>query len=610
MSPGVLQKVLPAAKLSKSALFTYKARTIYPMPSGPALVSEWSAPCYFKVDMTPPPAPTIVARYKGAIVATCDTTPDTCPAVVPYGEKVDYTISSSSADTVAISYGFNGAWTRVTGRTVNVSFVTPSHTTMDFQARTHDSVGHTSSVAYHRLGIGPALPPVAVWNLDETSGGTAADDSGNNHPLTLTDTEWDDAGRVDGSLIFNGTSSRATAAASVVDTSQNFSISAWVRLTSKADSGAVTITGQNANGGQLRYWRAADRWTFIQTVSDDPAVAQDRVSSLDPPVLNAWTHLLGVFSASDKKMLLYVNGRLQGRTDITHTPWKATRAVEVGSYRVGTGIGVFPGSLDTVKIYQRVVEAPEARDLADPRTARAGKDETIAGLTASYAFDTIASSPDGVVTTPDAVYGSDLTVAGFAGADQSGAIVEDDERGKVLATSGNAAEGATINRPLVDTSASFTISAWVKLADVSQPRVLARQAGATNDAWRLEYRPQVGSDKVEWVFTLANGDTASAVTSQVVESMWAYQADRWVAIVALYDAAANRLTVKFGDRSKDGVMDTAVVPFSTGSTRVGGPPRSGPALPISGYIDDLRLYAGVVGQEQLCNDLGVDSGCL
>lgn len=610
VSPGVLQKVLPATKMSKSALFTYKARTIRPMPSGPALVSAWSAPCYFKVDMTPPPPPTITARYKGVIVATCDTTPDKCPAVVPYGEKVDYTISSNSTDTVAISYGFNGALVKKTGRLFNVSFVPPSRSTMELQAKTHDSAARTSTLVYHRLGIGPELPPVAVWNLDETSGGIAKDDSGNNHPLTVTDAEWDDNGRVDGSLISNGTSSRATAAASAVDTSQNFSISAWVRLTSLSDSGVVTITGQSANGGQLRYWRTANRWTFVQTVSDDPGVAQDRVSSLGPPVLNAWTHLLGVFDASKKKMLLYVNGRLQGTADLTHTPWKATRAVEVGSYRVGTGIGVFPGSLDTVKIYQRVVEEPEARELADPRAAGAATDEPVAGLTASYSFDTMVSGPDGLMSTPDAVYGAGLTLAGFPGANQSEAIVEDDDRGKVLAMSGNAAESATINRPLVDTSASFTVTVWAKLSDISQPRVLARQAGATNDAWRLEYRPQAGSDNVDWVFTLANGDTASATTSPATENMGSYQADRWVALVAQYDASKAKMTMKFGDRSKNGVTESAVPPFTTGMTRFGGSPRSGPALPMAGYIDDLRVYAGVVGQKQLCNDLGVETGCL
>ncbi|MEU4294460.1 LamG-like jellyroll fold domain-containing protein [Kribbella sp. NPDC026596] len=614
VSPGVLVKLTAPANLANGSLYTYRARTLYAIPGG-TLASAWSGTCYFKVDTTPPPAPTITASYNGTPLSDCLTssTPDVCPESVPFGAKVTYTISSTSTDVVALSYGFNGKMTKVNGRSVTVSLLTPGQTLMTLGAVSHDAAAHTSTTKYFRINVGPGLPPSGAWNLDEAPGTTtAADSSGKNHPLTVTGAEFDDAGRVGGSLTFdgdnaNGNRATVSGAASVIDTSQNFSISAWVRPTAVKDAGVVAITGTQANGGLLRYSASVNRWAFIQNVSDSSTAAQARVDSLAPPVLNVWTHLLGVFNATDKTISLYVNGRLQATASFTYTPWKATGTVEVGSYRVGTGIGVLAGAVDDVKIYPRVLSATEANEVADPRTGPSGNDEPVASLATRYPFDSIAPRPNGLWVTDDTVYGQGLTVSGFAGSpDQSSAIVEDPERGNVLAATGSTSELLAVNRALVDSTASFTVTMWVKVQDPTKPQVFVRQLGAKKDSWRIEYRPSV-DDNALWVFSRAPSDTDSAVYVDATQSTNQTTAGEWTALAAEYSAATDEMTLLVTDRSGDGGTESFTTPIQGSAAIVARPDETDTTYaPFNGYLDDLRVYTGVVPQRQLCIEFSGD----
>ncbi len=613
VTPNVLVKVKPRTALTTGIMYTYRARTIRAVP-GQTLVSAWSPSCYFKVDTTPPPAPTITAKYNGVTLTDCltSTTPDVCPDVVPFGAKVTYTISSTSTDVTALSYGFNGKMTRVNGRSVTVNLLTPGQTLMTLGAVSHDAADHGSTTRYHRINVGPGLPPSGAWNFDEGSGTTAADASGKNHPLTVTGAQFDDAGRVAGSLTFDGNNAgnnraNVSGAANVVDTSQNFTISAWARPTAAKDGGLVAVSGSQAFGGLLRYATNSNRWTFMQNASDSSTATQARVDSLAPPVLNVWTHLLGVFNVTDKTISLYVNGRLQGTAAFAHTPWKALGMVDVGSYRAGTSVGVFAGSVDDVKIYPRVMSATEANRIADPRVGPAGSDEPVAALAAKYPFDSMVAQSNGLWSTEDVVYGQNLTVSGFAGSpDQSSAVVEDPERGKVLATTGTASELLAVNRALVDASASFTVTLWVRIQDPRKRQVFIRQVGANRDSWRIEYRPGADDD-AQWVFSRASSDTTTGTYVEVTQPTNQTTAGEWTALAAQYSAATDQMTLLITDRSGDGGTASFTTPFQgTANVLSWGPQGDTTFAPLNAALDDLRVYTGVVPQRQLCVEFGGD----
>lgn len=70
------------------------------------------------------------------------------------------------------------------------------------------------------------------WLLNDGTGTTAVDASGLGHPGTCTSVTW--SGDHGGSATFNGTSSQVTTTGTVVNTAGDFSVSAWVYLTSTA----------------------------------------------------------------------------------------------------------------------------------------------------------------------------------------------------------------------------------------------------------------------------------------------------------------------------------------------------------------------------------------
>ncbi|MFI5709548.1 LamG-like jellyroll fold domain-containing protein [Kribbella sp. NPDC051620] len=613
VAPNTQQKTTPASNLAENVLYRYHARTLLNYPGG-QLASAWSGDCYFMIDLHIPPPPTITASYNGQVLTDClgpGATPGVCPESVPFGARVTYTITSSTADVVALSYGFNGKLTRVNGKSVTVNLETPGQGYMTLGAVAHDAGSHPSEPRYHRINVGPGLPPSGSWNLDDDAlSPTAADASGQNHPLSIVGPDYDDNGRIGGSRVFNGIADRMTSTAPVVDTSKSFTLSAWARLTDFSEGAVVGIFGSQGIAAQLYYSQNANRWLFMQFASDSTTAAQTRSDSVEPPMWGVWTHLIGVYDANAKTMTLYVNGRSQGSTSFTYAPWKATGPLEVGWYKVGANHGAaFTGSIDDVKVYPRMMSATEAKKVADPRSGPSGNDEPVAGLAADYPFESVVTGADQVARTSETVYAAKMIVSGFGPTtDQSAAIVQDPERGYVLSTSGASGEVVSLPRPVVDATGSFTVLVWVKLSDTSKPRVIVRQAGTTKDSWRLEYKPTIGDEAV-WAFSRSTSDSAGGTVATATQQTTLSLADDWTALAATYDAYNGKISLKIADRETDGAEAGFTTPVRTGSTVIAGPPLNGTSLPYTGLIDNLRIYAGVVPQRLLCTEVKGAENC-
>jgi hypothetical protein len=588
--------------------YHYHARTLLDYPGG-QLVSAWSVDCYFRTDTTAPPAPTIKASYNGVSLDNCLTSsdPDHCPEKAYVGTQVTYTITSTTSDVVALSYVFASKTTKISGKTLTVNLDMTAAKLTILEANAHDSAGYPSPTARFEINVGPAEPPVGSWSFND---GTASDGSGQNHALTVAGAEFDPSGRVDGSLELNGVGDHATASVPVVDTSRNFSLSAWARLTSYEEGAVVGVYGSQSIAAQLYYSQSRNRWAFMQHVSDTGNVAQTAAVSVDPPVLGVWTHLVGVYEASTKKMTLYVNGRAQGSATFTYAPWKGTSPLEVGWYKVGANHGAaFTGSIDEVTAYARILTADEAEELSAPKRPFGDDIEPVVGPSAHYAFDGVAAGTDQVWRTADDVYGADLTVAGF-GQDQTSAIVSDPTQGFVLATTGGN-ESVSINRPVVDAAGSFTVMAWVKLSDTSKPRVILRQAGTSKDSWRLEYRPTTGDGAV-FAFVRASSDSAGAAVTEVTAATDVATAQDWVPLIATYDAANETIALADNELLESGgstKFAPTPAPVRTGSTVVAAPAASGAMLPFAGRMDDLRMYAGVLSDRLVCTVLRSPEEC-
>ncbi|GAA4235731.1 hypothetical protein GCM10022254_43610 [Actinomadura meridiana] len=231
----------------------------------------------------------------------------------------------------------------------------------DATSFTYDPMGRTTSQTLG--GDGPGRP-VAWWKLDQTSGAAVPDVSGHGNDAHVgTGVTWADQGAV-----LPGTAGQEiTTNGPVVDTSQSFTVAAWVNMAATPSSGfqtAVSQDGAHASGFYLQYAGAAGKWSFSRTATDtDAAQGMRALSTTKTPAAGTWTHLVGAFNAEDGSMTLYVDGTADGgATDAT--PFNATGPTVIGRARYNSAVtDLFHGSVANVQLYDRTLTAQEVTAL-------------------------------------------------------------------------------------------------------------------------------------------------------------------------------------------------------------------------------------------------------
>jgi RHS repeat-associated protein len=214
---------------------------------------------------------------------------------------------------------------------------------------TYDKLGRRISQSVSTNGTNGL---VARWKLNDGTGTTAADSSGNRG---ATGTYASSAER-NGSAYFDGVDDRMETNGPVVDTSQSYTVSAWVKMETDADfQGIVSMRGENNDRAFSLYyfkWGASKLWSFSAASADEwiPSRYYDAWSS-NPVQLNTWTHLVGVFNTADNSMRLYVNGVANGVT-FNNSAWRGKGKVMIGAHSGGS---YFKGNIDDVQVYQRAL---------------------------------------------------------------------------------------------------------------------------------------------------------------------------------------------------------------------------------------------------------------
>ncbi|MBO2464365.1 LamG domain-containing protein [Actinomadura violacea] len=151
-------------------------------------------------------------------------------------------------------------------------------------------------------------------------------------------------------------------------------------------------------------------------------------------------------------------------------------------------------------------------------------------------------------------------------------------------TAARFAGGHAVTKPLVDTSKSFTLSAWAKPSGDGDATVVA-EAGRHADAFALR---SVGG---HWAFVKSDSDSRGAATVQAVAEQPLYQ-DTWAHLVGSYDATQKRLRLYVNG------LPAADVPsggpaWDARSLRIGaGAP--GRAQPFHGDVDEVRVHDRMV----------------
>lgn len=580
-SPGRFSIDVPAALSADGRQLSYRVLGWDGMHES-AAASAW---CDVTIDRT---APSYAPNVTSPTYKEC---PDelTCPASGAVGFTGGFAFTSGGdTDLAGYLYTLEGAgpvggepqqekYATIGADGVARALVTPQDDgPQTLIVRAVDKAGNASAVVKSfRFWVGRGTPPTAHWRLDGHGTDTAVVED---RPGRLDGVKpagdavaWR-TGRIGDALWMNGSANAyvSTSKQSAIDTSKSFTVSAWLKLdeAGTVHRTAVSQDGSTISGFFLQYNPASRKWNFVLPATNADGAVRDLAESSAPAVAGRWTHLVGVFDDGAKQLRLYVDG-VPGTTGSHPTPWAATGLAKLGAAQVGKQVvNQWLGSIDDVRLYQRVLTKAEIDDLAGrPSTEELfwGFDESTGGRVsdASGNYRQGALRPDASRT---------------AGAVGSGAVRLD---GSGL--------GIFPGVPVVRTDGSFTVSARVKLDAVDGvSRTILSQDGAQASGFQLSYR----GDNRRWSFSLDKGGT--------VDSDQIARQGVWTELTAVYDQAAGQMRL-YVDGEQPGAFALAQSSVnSTGTFRVGAGQQG--ASPLIGEIDDVHAWTGARTGDQILAD--------
>jgi hypothetical protein len=225
-------------------------------------------------------------------------------------------------------------------------------------------VGNVDSISGYQ-GILQAQSPVGYWKLDELSGTTAADSSGNNHPGTYTGVTLNQSGPIPSSnqaVSFPGPTSYVTVLdnSSIDITNTGLSISLWVYPTSNTNYQGMVAKG-NGTGGGYPYLFALNSGTLNPSLYMTGINGTWANSMTTPLTLNAWNHVTVTYDGVSS-LKYYLNGSPAGSYTVGAGPILNTnRPLEIGTM-IDNGYP-FHGKLDEVAIFNRELTSTDVSSI-------------------------------------------------------------------------------------------------------------------------------------------------------------------------------------------------------------------------------------------------------
>jgi hypothetical protein len=443
--------------------------------------------------------------------------------------------------------------------------------------------------------------------MDDAAGATTLSGHADVNPAVLKGGATTGAAGVDGNaLTLDGTDDYAATGGPHINTSYSFAVSAWVKLPKTKPTHAATVAtqlGSKVTGPELYYSSSYDRWVFNQHAADtgDSTVVRAMQPTGTTAYGGEWTHLVGVQDTVADKLSLYVNGSLAGTATLQPT-WYAGGSVQIGASAFeGVATSFFPGQIDDVRLFDRPVSAGEVQQLFKQRAMVKGR----------WKFEPSTSS-----TAPDAsASGNAMTL--YNGAQTGSGWVDG-----ALVLDGTDDYAAASFVP-VDTSASFTVSAYVQSAAVpTGPVTVISAPGAAKSAFAVRYEPSAtpATDPGRWRIVTASADSSSATVSDVGNGMF-YSPTEWNHVAVVYDGFSKEIRLYVNgelqetacaDTDDDGVQDDAsctdtvswaddVLTYKAAKTLQLGRDTAGvtPGQYFPGSLSDVWVFQGALTDTQI-----------
>ncbi|MDR6979451.1 hypothetical protein J2X68_006187 [Streptomyces sp. 3330] len=558
-----------------------------------AQYSPWSSAgdptgCYFTYDTKVPKAPAVTsAEYP----ASDPENPDD-PWFDGVGRYGSFQLKAADTDVTKYWFGINGDPTSKNTITTaagaaRAAKMLPAKPGLNFvTARAFDAAGNGSEIRTYQFRVKSGQVERADWTMDEAAGATQVAGSAPEQTATLYNGPTPNVeGRFGKAVQFDGVDDYAASDIATVDTDTSFSVSAWVKLSAMPSGAAVVASqrGNNAPGFELYYSKGYDRWVFNQYSADtaDGTPVRAMQSAAGGAEAGKWTHLVGVYAAGEKLLKLYVDGALAGTTAYG-TAWNARRGMVIGgSFLNGIPSSPFPGAIDEVKTFEKPLSPAEVSSLYSANTS--------GGRPARMVFHL-----DEAADATELSGRADVSPAVLKGGASTGAAGVD---GNALTLDGTD-DYATTGNPHLNTSYSFAVSAWVKLAKTkpSHAASVASQAGAAVTGPELYY----SSSFDRWVFNQHSADTADSTVVRAMQpdGTTAYGGE-WTHLVGVQDTEADKLSLYVNGT----LAGTTALPstwYAGGAVQIGASAFEGKATSFfPGQIDDVRLFDRPVSADEV-----------
>ncbi|MEV0752072.1 LamG-like jellyroll fold domain-containing protein [Streptosporangium sp. NPDC050280] len=554
--------------------------------------------CYYTYDKSVPAAPALTSTA----YPESDPEDELDPWYDGVGRYGRFTATSTSSDVVKYWFGINGNPTQANERkpatnggpvTIDIA---PEHAGLNYvTVQAFDAAGNVSEIGRHAFRVKTGAPAKAEWPLDEPIDSPQVTDVGGTFPATVTGGVTLGVDGVSKSAAqFNGATGYARTTAPVVNTTASFSVSAWARLPEVKPTHAGVIATQAGTarpGFELYYSSSYDRWIFNRFSTDSTSATIVRAIGATAPQGGEWAHLVGVYDSVAKHIRLYVNGKLASTTAFT-TPWNATGPVQLGASLYSTvPDAFFPGEIDDLRIFDRIVTAEEVGNLFSQHpvvNARWKLNDSASAVRASKAYWKLDEA------------------AGATRAEEAGGVHPASKVGTVtFGTTGKSGKAVTLNGTngylkttgaVLDTTKSFSVSAWARLPATKPTHagIIATQTASVKPAFELYY----SSSYDRWIFNRFSANNASATIIRA-QSTSVPQGGVWTHLTGTYDAAAKQIRLYVNGKLASTTAFTT--PWNaTGPVQLGAGSYDGAAGSFfPGEIDDLRIFDQVVTDSEI-----------
>ncbi|MEE1742569.1 LamG domain-containing protein [Streptomyces sp. BE147] len=579
---------------------------------GPWSYDGTTVRCEFMYDRTLPGKPNVLSKEYPSDTVYHD-------GVGTYGS---FTFSPNpndsvpDTDVVKYRYAFDGTATPAT--TVNASKPggPATVTWMPTRAGRHwvdviavDKAENPSTKAHYEFLVTDGAPVAAQWNLaDEPGSGQAHDETGVFSADTGSGVTFGvegPGGKVDAAARFDGTTdSYADVNETVLDSSESFSVSAWVRPTAlDRDMAVVSQDGTGEPGFTLGYDHTAGTWAFSVPVTDVDSLGKWKAVSTGITVVkDQWVLLTGVYDAAKSELRLYINKDSKGVSQ-RRSVWKSYGPLQIGRTTAKSGYrDHFTGDVAEVRVFDRVLPAAQVAELMTVRPSRQGywqldaeadrkAAETGGGQPLALAGDAkIALAP----TDPLSPDPFPMVGAGHLLLDGAGDYA------------------STATSPVTGAS-SFTVTARTQLTtlDPEKAQTVLSLPGSAANRLAVRYRPGPDAETPSmWELAVATSDSATAAQKVFHDDQELPDTDmagQHLAVV--YDAFANEIRLYVNGMLADvahGTDDTLW--GATGGLQVGRSALGGGGEYFAGAIDEVRVYSGAADRtaiQQLANPMAL-----